>query len=239
MLDHAVAYATFPNNGKAVTPHAMLEVRTGDGELVWRFDRDGPKPTQAIPRIVAADMAGMMSQRGRGRHRAARAARRHPGRRQDRHHQRLSRRLVRRLHRQFRLRRSGTATTITTPTNRMTGGSLPAQTWHDIMVVAHQGVEIKELAGVGPCRRRAWSRPSADGKSKSGTSPPPRPTVLTKRGADILVQVERMMDDATRAMGPLPPTVSAGKEKQAAIPNKGDALATALDAGHASAAGTD
>ena len=41
-----------------------------------------------------------------------------------------------------------------------------------------------------------------------------------------------MMDDANRAMGPLPPTVSAGKEKQAAIPNKGDALATALE-GHA------
>ena len=35
------------------------------------------------------------------------------------------------------------------PTNRMTGGSLPAQTWHDIMMAAHQGVEVKELAGVG------------------------------------------------------------------------------------------
>jgi len=29
------------------------------------------------------------------------------------------------------------------------GGSLPAQTWHDIMVVAHQGVEVKEIAGIG------------------------------------------------------------------------------------------
>ena len=39
--------------------------------------------------------------------------------------------------------------TIIRPTNRMTGGSLPAQTWHDIMVAAHQGVEIKEIAGIG------------------------------------------------------------------------------------------
>ena len=30
VLDHTVAYATFPNLGKAVTPHAILEVRTGD-----------------------------------------------------------------------------------------------------------------------------------------------------------------------------------------------------------------
>ncbi len=35
------------------------------------------------------------------------------------------------------------------PTNRMTGGSLPAQTWHDIMLVAHQGVEVKEIPGIG------------------------------------------------------------------------------------------
>ena len=44
VLEHAVAYATFPNKGKAVTPHAVLEVRTGAGDLVWRYDRDGPQP---------------------------------------------------------------------------------------------------------------------------------------------------------------------------------------------------
>ena len=49
VLDHTVAYATFPNDGKAVAPHAVLEVRTGTGEVVWRFDRDGPKPRQVLP----------------------------------------------------------------------------------------------------------------------------------------------------------------------------------------------
>jgi penicillin-binding protein 1A len=61
VLEHAVAYATFPNKGKSVKPHAVLEVRTGAGDLVWRFDRDGKKPVQAIPASVAADMAWMMS----------------------------------------------------------------------------------------------------------------------------------------------------------------------------------
>jgi penicillin-binding protein 1A len=56
--------------------------------------------------------------------------------------------------------------------------------------------------------------------------------VLTKRGAAILIRVERMMDDASRAMGPPRPTVSTNKEKQAEDPQKGDALATALE-GHA------
>ena len=48
VLDHTGAYATFPNLGKAVTPHAILEVRSGTGELVWRFDRDGKKPRQVM-----------------------------------------------------------------------------------------------------------------------------------------------------------------------------------------------
>jgi penicillin-binding protein 1A len=49
VVEHAVAYATFPNKGRAVKPHAVLEVRTGAGDPVWRWDRDGKKPVQAIP----------------------------------------------------------------------------------------------------------------------------------------------------------------------------------------------
>ena len=103
VLEHAVAYATFPNRGKSVTPHAVLEVRTGAGDLVWRFDRDGTKPLQAIPALRRRH-GGHDEPRRQRRHRTARGARRHSDRRQDRHHQRLSRRLVRRLHRQLHLR---------------------------------------------------------------------------------------------------------------------------------------
>ncbi len=105
VLDHTGAYATFPNLGKAVTPHAILEVRTGTGDLVWRFDRDGPKPRQVMPPGVAADMIKMMNsvvENGTGKRCATR---RHRRRRQDRHHQRLSRCLVHGLHGQFRVRR--------------------------------------------------------------------------------------------------------------------------------------
>ncbi|HEX4554519.1 MAG TPA: PBP1A family penicillin-binding protein, partial [Xanthobacteraceae bacterium] len=61
VLEHVVAYATFPNLGKAVTPHAILEVRTGAGETIWRFDRDGKKPEQVLPPQVATDMIFMMN----------------------------------------------------------------------------------------------------------------------------------------------------------------------------------
>jgi penicillin-binding protein 1A len=89
------------------------------------------------------------------------------------------------------------------PTNRMTGGSLPAQTWHDIMTVAHQGIEIKELAGVSPGQKPPQSAQRAAVADARGASKPPEikpgpPPVLTKRGADVLVEVEKMLDDAAR-----------------------------------------
>jgi penicillin-binding protein 1A len=228
VLDHTGAYATFPNLGKAVTPHAVLEVRTGGGELVWRFDRDGPKPRQVLSTQVAGDMIKMMNSvvdNGTGK----RA----------------------RLDGIAAAGKTGTTNAYRdawfmgytgnfvcgvwfgnddyASTNRMTGGSLPAMTWHNIMAYAHQGTELKQLPGV-PVPTVQKQQVVADAKSKSGEPPPPpRPAVLTKRGADILVRVERMLDDANRALGPARPTVSTEKKKQAEAPQKGDAFASALE----------
>ncbi len=148
VLEHAVAYATFPNKGKAVTPHSVLEVRTGAGDLVWRWDRDGKKPVQAIPVSVASDMAEMMSHvvsEGTAR-RAIMDGIPTAGKTGTTNAYRDA----------WFVGYTGNFTCAVwygnddySPTNRMTGGSLPAQTWHDIMVVAHQGVEVKEVPGIG------------------------------------------------------------------------------------------
>jgi len=199
VLEHAVAYATFPNKGRAVTPHSILEVRTGAGDLVWRWDRDGPQPRQVIPASVAADMAGMMShvvEEG-----TARRAQ---------------------LDGVPAAGKTGTTNSYRdawfvgytgnfvagiwygnddySSTNRMTGGSLPAKTWHDIMEVAHQGVEIKDLAGVGEGKKRPQdpNAPRADSAKVADVNPGP-PPILTRRGVNILVRVEKEMDDAAKA----------------------------------------
>jgi penicillin-binding protein 1A len=87
----------------------------------------------------------------------------------------------------------------------MTGGSLPAQTWHDIMVAAHQGVEIKEIPGIGMGVKLpppvVPPTVVAHGLVKPAETKPVVPPILTKRGADILVQVEKMLDDAARTAG--------------------------------------
>jgi penicillin-binding protein 1A len=201
VLEHAVAYATFPNRGKAVTPHSVLEVRTGAGDLVWRWDRDGPKPRQAIPASVAADMAGMMSHvvsEGTAR-RAALDAIPTAGKTGTTNAYRDA----------WFVGYTGNFTCAVwfgnddySPTNRMTGGSLPAQTWHDIMVAAHQGVEVKELPGVGMGAKLPKEPASAAmaqaGEPKTLEVKPGPPPVLTRRGAEILVQVEKMLDDVAR-----------------------------------------
>jgi penicillin-binding protein 1A len=231
LIDHTGAYATFPNLGMKMTPHAILEVRTGDGKLVWRYDRDGPKPKRALPVRVAQDMITMMNsvvENGTGK----RA----------------------RLDGIVAAGKTGTTNAYRDAwfmgytgnfvcgvwfgnddyqsTNRMTGGALPAMPWHNIMAYAHQGIDIKQLPGIKVPTVRQQPLIAENQTKSSEPAPPPRPTVLTKRGADILVRVERMMDDANRAMGPLRPTAATDRKKQAEAPQRGDALAVSLE-GHA------
>jgi penicillin-binding protein 1A len=204
VLEHAVAYATFPNKGRAVTPHSVLEVRTGSGDLVWRWDRDGVKPKQAIPASVAADMAGMMSHvvsEGTAR-RAALDGIPTAGKTGTTNAYRDA----------WFVGYTGNFTCAVwygnddySPTNRMTGGSLPAQTWHDIMVAAHQGVEVKEIPGIGMGTKLPQpvlpATVAANGAPKVLETKPGPPPVLTKRGADILVRVEKLLDDAGKTAG--------------------------------------
>jgi penicillin-binding protein 1A len=211
LLEHTVAYATFPNQGKAVKPHAILEVRSGSGDTIWRFDRDeSKKPVQAIPPQVAADMAMMMNhvvEEGTAK-RAMLDGVKAAG-------------------------KTGTTNSYRdawfvgytgnfvcgvwygnddySPLNRMTGGSLPAQTWHEIMAYAHQGIELKQVAGLP--RNPATVGPILDRDGKGDA--PIRPAMLTHKGVEMLLRVEQLMDEAGRQMNP------AGAAEQA-VPSASD-----------------
>ncbi|HEY0330403.1 MAG TPA: PBP1A family penicillin-binding protein, partial [Rhodopseudomonas sp.] len=206
VLEHAVAYATFPNKGRSVTPHAVLEVRTGAGDLVWRFDRDGKKPLQAIPASVAADMAGMMSHvvsEGTAR-RAALDGIPTAGKTGTTNAYRDA----------WFVGYTGNFSCAVwygnddySPTNRLTGGAMPAQTWHDIMVAAHQGVEIHEIPGIGAGTKLppGPANAAANVASKTPDTRQGPPPILTRRGAEILVRVEKMFDDLGKTLNKLPP----------------------------------
>jgi penicillin-binding protein 1A len=229
LIEHTGAYATFPNLGMKVAPHAILEVRTGDGKVVWRYDREGPKPKRVLPQRVAQDMITMMN--SVVEHGTAQRAR---------------------LDGIVAAGKTGTTNAYRDawfmgytgnfvcgvwfgndnyePLNRMTGGSLPAMTWHAIMEYAHQGVEIKQLPGlpVPPARPQMVA---AKG-SKEMEAPPPRPRLLTKRGADVLVGLEHLFDDTSRTLGPVP-SLASGRQRDAAAKSDEDNDLTAALEGRA------
>ncbi len=198
VLDHTGAFGIFVNRGQSITPHALLEVRTGTGDLVWRFDRDGRKPVQVIDPQVATDinmMLNLAAEQGTGR-RAMLPGIPIAG-------------------------KTGTTNAYRDAwfigytgnyiagvwygnddyqvTNRMTGGSLPAMTWQQIMIHAHEGIELRPLPGVGPQAPGQAARPPlAD--ARRPIAPNARQYVLTRRGAEILVRLEHTMDEVTRAL---------------------------------------
>jgi penicillin-binding protein 1A len=198
VLDHTAGYTMFPNLGKAMAPHAVLEVRSGAGDLIWRWDRDGKKPVQVLTPQVAMDMNLMMSKvvedgtakraildgiKAAGKTGTTNAYR-------DAWFVGFTGNMV-----------CGVwfGNDDYTSMHQMTGGSLPAQTWHAIMAYAHQGIELKQIPGLGP--QQAAPRAVAEAKKDSAPEAAPgRPSVLTKRGADALIRVEKLMDDATRGL---------------------------------------
>ena len=76
----------------------------------------------------------------------------------------------------------------------MTGGAAPAMTWHDIMEYAHQGVELKNIPGL-PANPSTTAPAIADASRGEA----PRPVALTSRGKQVLLRVERAMEEAGRA----------------------------------------
>jgi penicillin-binding protein 1A len=222
VLDHTGAYATFPNLGKAVTPHAVLEIRTPSGTALWRWDRDGQKPRQVISTQVATEMIYMMNkvvEEGTGK-RAMLDGIRTAGKTGTTNAYRDA----------WFMGYTGNfvcgiwfGNDDFAPTNRMTGGSLPAMTWHDIMTYAHQGTEVKNLPGLPP---PAQGAPQAEAETTiAGVEVPVRPPTLTKRGAEVLTHLERMMEAASRAMASTPgPAVD--PQRGAGLRSE-DAMATA------------
>jgi len=194
VYEHAMAYATFPNLGRSVVPHAALEIRTDGGQLVWRFDRDGPKPKQVISPEVAMDMIKMMNsvvENGTGR-RAQLDGVPVCGKTGTTNDWRDA----------WFVGYTGNFVGAVwmgnddySPTKRMTGGTLPAATWHNIMAYAHQGVELRPLPGLSPPQH---APAMADSVFKG--SDQPHPVLLTRKGTEALLHVERILDDAVHAL---------------------------------------
>jgi len=196
MIDMVGANAILANGGKRATPYAAIEIRNSAGKLIYAHDADAPPPVQIIPADKVAEMNNIMTHvvtEGTGRAAII------PG-----------------------LAISGKTGTTNgstnawfnaftgnlvgsvwfgnddnSPTNGMTGGTLPAQSWHDIMVYAHQGLDPKPPYGVAP----APPAPAAAAAAAAAASDSePREVALPTRSTQAILDIGELASRARQTL---------------------------------------
>ncbi len=221
VLDQLSGYLSVASGGKRTPAYGIIEMRTMDGRLVYDRERDGPPRDQILPLEKAEQMNRMLVnvvQNGTGRRAQL------PG----------------------ILAGGKTGTTQAyrdawfigytgnfaaaiwygnddfTSTGRVTGGFLPAMTWKQIMEVAHEGVALKPIPGVGNSSGSAGAIAGADGNERSNVL---RAPTLTSEAAQVLNDIAGALSRAPR-FGPLQPSRS---DQVSAVDRPADADAGAGD----------
>ena len=197
VMDMATAYSAFANGGKRVQPYAAVEIRDGHGGLVYRHDRDGPQPRQVAP---ASDVATLNTMLARvvtdGTGRAAR------------------------LDDAVAAGKTGTTNNYRdawfcgftgnyvaavwygnddyAPMEKVTGGTLPAATWHDVMQFAHQGIEARPPFGLGPAGQAVAAAAPLSGNTQPAGN---NRSTLSPRSAAALGAIAALVADTGRPRG--------------------------------------
>jgi penicillin-binding protein 1A len=81
------------------------------------------------------------------------------------------------------------------PTKRMTGGTIPALIWHNVMAYAHQGIKLRPLPGL-PSPQHAPTVANA----AFAREPTEQRVLLTQKGTETLLHLERVFDEASHAL---------------------------------------
>lgn len=146
-LEHTTNYAVFANGGVQVHSYAIEEVHTLQGRLLYSHERDEPPPQQIFSRNSVEMLNTMMQGVVTGG--TGRAAQ---------------------LDFTYSIGKTGTSSNFRdawfmgitgqyvagvwmgnddfSPMSRVTGGSFPAQTWHNFMVLAHDTDNIPQIPGI-------------------------------------------------------------------------------------------
>ncbi|MXQ14483.1 PBP1A family penicillin-binding protein [Microvirga makkahensis] len=199
VLDMAAAYAVFANGGYRADPYATWEVRNSSGEVIYRRDRDTP-PKQVLESRVVEDMNFMLNKvvtEGTGR-RAALDGIPAAGKTgttngyKDAWFVGYTGNLVASI---------WYGNDDSKPMNDMTGGTLPAQTWHEVMDFAHQNLEIRPIPGVDPApfaRVATSGRPAAD--QAQGPSQAFLAGTLSRKSYEVLETIGNLFQSAERSI---------------------------------------
>ncbi len=163
VMDMTASYAVFANGGRRAHPYAAWEVRNSSGEIIYRHDR-AVQPKQVLETRVVNDMNFMLNkvvEEGTGK-RAILEGIKAAGKTGTTNAYRDA----------WFVGYTGNLVAAVwygnddhSTMNDMTGGTLPAMTWKEVMAVAHQNLEIRPMPGLepeSPGRVASSNRPAAD-----------------------------------------------------------------------------
>jgi penicillin-binding protein 1A len=87
------------------------------------------------------------------------------------------------------------------------------------MVAAHQGVEVRDIPGVKTPPKAPETASAQSSMARASDTGAAAPPILTRRGAEILVQVEKAMDDAAKTLTDTPPPRPAASTTSVPMPD--------------------
>lgn len=196
VIDMATGFNAFANGGRLAKPYVAREITNAAGDVLYRAETELSKRPQAIPAYVALDMNRMMRKvvtEGTGR-RAALPGIPTAGKTGTTDEYRNA----------WFVGYSGNFTAAVwfgnddySGTRNMTGGSLPAMVFQQIMAFAHLDIEARNIPGLGDEDKPARDPKLAEiaGAAEAQTQQAGRLYRLSPRGKALLKEIEAQEHD--------------------------------------------
>jgi penicillin-binding protein 1A len=214
VMDQATGYGTFASGGFAGLRHGITQLLTHSGEVVYDWGRDAPAPRRVLSEQALVAMNSILVQIpewGTAR-RAAIPGIRSAGKTGTTQSYRDA----------WYVGFTGNYTAAVwlgnddfSPTNDMTGGSLPAMIWQRLMAYAHQSIDLKPIPGIEnpfvDAETVAKAKEAADKDGEQASAPAiERPPVLSSTTTRVLRQISETFRSAPVIEPPAEPkTLSA------------------------------
>ncbi len=214
VLDQATGYSVFPSGGLSSHRHAIEELTDGDGHVLWNADRDMPPRHRVLSEQASKSMIEMMvriPEVGTAR-RAQLSMTRAAGKTGTTQSYRDA----------WFVGYTGNFTAAVwfgndsyKPTNKLTGGGLPAMTWQRFMEAAHQGIELRPLPYIDNPLPKPGSVKVAQAEGADGQPVLARPTLVNNSAQKVLADIANLFDSAPVAAAPEKFAATAGASDEA------------------------
>lgn len=207
VMDQATGYLTFANGGFSGTRYGISQLMTLSGEVIYDVRHDRPKPRRVLSEKAVAAMNSILVQVpewGTGR-RAALPMVRSAGKTGTTQSYRDA----------WYVGFTGNYTAAVWlgnddyhPTNRMTGGSLPAMVWQRFMAYIHENIDLLPIPGIEntvPERKEGAKVAAASAADDAPARGRERPLELSAQTTEFLKRLSKAFKNAPQILVPPQP----------------------------------